>query len=117
MMNPRSGLLLFVMWMVASPLFAATFTGEVVDTYCYAKGRIAGAAHTACALKCAKGGIPLALLEDKTHKVYLLLPEKDAAPLPAGLVSLAGKRVSIDGDLLTTSGSTFLKVTAFRAAK
>jgi hypothetical protein len=102
------------MWMAATPLSAATFTGEVVDTFCYAHSRIAGPTHTACALKCAKAGVPLALLEDRMHKVYLLLPEKDAGPLPPGLVSLAGKRVSIDGDLLVTNGTTFLRVKSFR---
>jgi hypothetical protein len=115
-MLTRSGLLLFAMF-AAAALHADTLTGEVVDTFCYAHSRIAGPSHAACALKCAKAGVPLALLDDRTHRIYLLLPDKDAGPLPAALVNQAGKRVTIDGDILTTNGSTFLRVKAFRSAR
>ena len=60
--------------------------------------------------------MPLGLIDDKTHRVYVLLLAKDAGPLPPALVALAGKRVTIDGDLLTTNGTTFLTVKSFAAA-
>lgn len=110
----RSGLLLLA---IAAPMRAATLTGEIVDTFCYANSQIAGPAHTACALKCAKAGMPLALLDDTTHRVYLLLPEKDAGPLPPALVAMAGKRVSIDGDVLPTHGVLFLRVKGFKSTR
>jgi hypothetical protein len=112
----RSGLLLFAL-LSSTALHAATFSGEIVDTFCYAHSRIAGPTHTACALKCAKAGVPLALLDDKTHRIYVLLPDKDAGPLPAALVALAGRRVTVDGDVLTTNGTLFLKVKTFAAGR
>ena len=112
----RGGLLLFA-FLATIGVRAATFSGELVDTYCYARSRIAGAGHAACALKCAKAGVPLALIDDKTHRVYLLLPEKDAGPLPPALVALAGKHVTVDGDVLTTIGTTFLTVKSFATTR
>jgi hypothetical protein len=94
-------------------LLAATLTGEVVDSYCYAARGIRGPAHTACALKCAKSGAPLALLENGTRKIYTLLPEKDAAPLPPALVAQAGREVTVEGDVVVKAGSLFLVVRSF----
>jgi hypothetical protein len=112
----RGGLLLLAL-LAAINLRAATFTGELIDTYCYAHSRVAGPGHAACALKCAKAGVPLGLIDDKTHRVYVLLLAKDAGPLPPALVALAGKRAAIDGDLLTTNGTTFLTVKSFAAIR
>ncbi len=112
----RSGLLLCAL-LATTAARAATLTGELLDTYCYAHSRIAGPGHAACALKCARAGVPLALIDDKTHRVYLLLPAKDAGPLPPALVALAGRRVTIDGDVLPTNGTTFLTVKSFAATR
>jgi hypothetical protein len=112
----RSGLLLLGM-LAATTMCAATLSGELIDTYCYAHSRIAGPGHTACALKCAKAGVPLALLDDRTHRVYVLLLAQDAGPLPPALIALAGKRVTIDGDVAQTNGSTFLTVKSFAPAR
>jgi hypothetical protein len=64
----RSGLLLLVL---AAPLQAATITGEVIDSFCYAKIGIRGPAHAECGIKCARKGVPVALLEEKTRsRIY-----------------------------------------------
>jgi hypothetical protein len=109
----RSGLLLFAM-LAASSLCAATLSGELIDTFCYAHARVAGEAHAACALKCVRAGVPMALLENGTRRVLVLLPDKDASALPPGLVALVGHRVTIDGDLVVTNGTTFLLVKSFK---
>ena len=51
-----------------------TVTGEVVDIACYMMGGAKGEGHKGCAAACAKGGIPLALL-DGDGKLYLLLAD------------------------------------------
>ena len=41
-----------------------TVEGELVDTYCYAKGNAMGEGHASCGKKCANSGIPVAVLVD-----------------------------------------------------
>jgi hypothetical protein len=101
----------------ASAAYPATFTGELVDSYCYAHSRITGQPHAACALKCARVGIPVALLEKKTGRVYVLLPEKDATSLPPALVAQMAKNVAIDGDTFAVGGTTYLLVRGFRVTR
>ena len=51
-----------------------TISGEVIDPQCYisgAMGKGVGAEHKECATDCAKGGIPLAILEEKTGTIYV----------------------------------------------
>jgi len=102
---------------VTSAAQAATVSGELIDTFCFAHARIAGKDHAACALRCIRAGVPAGVLETTTHRVYVLLPATDATPLPPALLAQAGHRVTIDGDVLTTNGATFLTVRAFRLAR
>lgn len=110
----RSGLLLLVL---AGPAHAATVTGEVIDSFCYAKAGVRGAAHAACGIKCARKGVPVALLEEKTRRVYVLLAPKDAEPIPNALVEKMGRAVVVEGDLVAKGGTTFLVVRSFRATR
>jgi hypothetical protein len=51
-----------------------TIIGEVVETQCYVSGLTGpgkGMSHKDCAVKCARGGIPLSILEEKTGDLYL----------------------------------------------
>jgi hypothetical protein len=96
------------------PAAAATFTGEIVDSFCYAKAGIRGPAHAACGIKCARKGVPVALLEEKTRRVYVLLAAKDAEPLPPALVERMGRTVTIDGEVVPKGGTSFLVVRSFR---
>jgi hypothetical protein len=118
----RGGPLLFVLALVialfaASAAHAATITGELIDTYCYAHSRITGQPHAACALKCARVGIPVAVLENGTRRVYVLLPLEDAEPLPPALVAQMAHTVTVDGDVFAVGGSTFLIVRSFRVIR
>src|SRR5437016_677802 len=47
-----------------------TLTGTVVDTGCWLTHDSKGPEHAACALACAKNGVPLAIL-DPSGKVYI----------------------------------------------
>ncbi len=106
----RSGLLLLVIGM---PVQAATFTGEVIDSFCYAKIGVRGPEHAACGIKCARKGVPVALLEEKTRRVYVLLAPKDAEPVPAALINQMGRTVRIEGETVVKGGTTFLVVRSF----
>jgi hypothetical protein len=95
----------------------ATITGEVIDTYCYAHIGIRGPAHAACGIKCAKNGVPVGLLENGTRKIYVLLADKDATPLPPPLVGQMGREVIVDGDVVVKGGSLFLVVHSFKSSQ
>jgi len=110
----RSGLLLLAL---AAPLQAATFTGEVIDSFCYAKVGVRGPAHAACGIKCARQGVPVALLEEKTRRVYVLLAPKDAEAVPPALVNQMGRTVLIEGETVVKGGTTFLVVRSFRVTR
>ena len=91
-----------------------TVRGEIADTFCLGAKGIRGAAHTACALSCAKKGIPLAIIDDATHRVYMLLPPKDNSALPSAVINAAGTVHSVTGRMFVSGGTRFLTVDAFR---
>ena len=92
-------------------------SGELIDTYCYAKVGVRGAPHAACALKCVRAGIAAGLLESKTRRVYVLLPSADATALPPALVAQMGHEVEISGDVIAKGGTNFLTVRSFRLTR
>lgn len=94
------------------PAFAAdkpvTVKGEVVDTFCYSAMGAGGAGHATCGKKCVSSGIPVGLVEGK--KMYILLPDKDASPLPKAITDNMGKEVTVTGTVVASGGNTFLRV-------
>jgi hypothetical protein len=92
----------------------ATVRGEIADTFCYAARGIRGPSHTACALRCARKGIPLALVEDGTRRVYILLPPKDESGLPESVISAAGTVRTVTGRVFVNAGTRFLIVDTIR---
>jgi hypothetical protein len=99
---------------LATAASAETVTGEVIDTFCYSTMGAKGASHKQCGIDCAKKGIPVALLEKGTDKVYVLLPNKDKQPIPDGLISKMGSEVAVTGKVQAKGGSTFLTVESFK---
>jgi hypothetical protein len=103
--------------LLATALFAAdkpvTIKGEVVDTLCYASMGAGGEGHAKCGIACLKAGMPAGLV-DSSKKMYILLPPKDETPLPAGILTKAGKVVSVTGHVYTSGGITFLTVESFQ---
>jgi len=91
-----------------------TITGEIVDVSCYVKMGALGMDHKECALGCAKAGMPLALLEDKTGKVYLLVSDKEFESVNAKLQplekSVAQKSMAIRGRTYEKGGQLILEV-------
>lgn len=93
---------------------SVTVKGEVIDTYCYALMGAKGESHRQCAMDCIKAGIPAGLLEEGTGKVYVLLPNKDKAGLPKGVIDKLGRMATITGKAYTSGGSNFLTVESIK---
>ncbi len=91
-----------------------TVKGEVIDTYCYALMGAKGESHRQCAIDCVKAGIPAGLLEEGTGKVYVLLPNKDKAGLPKGVIDKLGRMATITGKTYASGGSNFLTVESIK---
>jgi hypothetical protein len=89
---------------------AKTVTGNLEDTYCYGTMGAKGASHKACALKCASKGIPVTLIESGTEKSYILLPNKDASPIPDTVVQRMEDEVTVTGKEYSKNGVEYLVV-------
>jgi hypothetical protein len=88
--------------------------GEIVDIQCYvsgAMGKGTGEDHLQCATDCAKGGIPLALLEDKTGIVYILGQTKTAMKGANDmLMDFIAAKVQVSGRLHEKGGVKLLLI-------
>jgi hypothetical protein len=87
-----------------------TVRGEIADTYCLGARGVRGPSHTACAIRCARKGVPLALVEDGTRRLYILLPPKDETAMPENVIRAAGTIHTVTGRMFVNSGTRFLTV-------
>ncbi|HLK85017.1 MAG TPA: hypothetical protein VKT27_00800 [Candidatus Binataceae bacterium] len=85
-------------------------TGTLEDSFCYNVVGAKGAGHAQCALKCARKGIPVALVEKGTEKTYVLLPPKNDEPLPEDVLKNMEKEVTVTGKSYSKGGVEFLTV-------
>lgn len=92
-------------------------TGELVETFCYAKIRIGGVAHAACGIECAKRGIPLAIVDAQARTAYVLLPGRDKSTVPPELIDQMGRNVTIRGEIITRGGNNFITVQSWKHAR
>lgn len=92
-----------------------TLTGLVVDTGCYLSHDSKGADHAACATICAKGGVPLAILDDG-GKLYMPIAA-DHKNQNLKLLPFIEKRVKVDGTMLEKAGVTGIAIKTVSAAE
>jgi hypothetical protein len=85
-------------------------TGTLEDSFCYVTMGAHGASHKKCAAECAKKGIPVALVENGTDKMYVLLPAKNDSSLPDSVLGRMEDQVTVSGDEFTKGGVTYLTV-------
>jgi len=85
-------------------------TGTLEDAYCYGTMGAKGPGHKACAIKCASKGIPVALIESGTEKSYILLPNKDASPLPDSVIQHMEDSVTVTGKEYSKNGVDYIVV-------
>lgn len=94
-----------------------TIVGEVIDSACYIKNGLKGADHKECAEDCAKAGIPLAILEDKTGNVYFTVATKDMKGTNEMLVKYAAERVKVTGKIYEKGGVKLLAINMVEKAQ
>ncbi|MGE5692996.1 MAG: hypothetical protein ACM3YF_04360 [Candidatus Zixiibacteriota bacterium] len=86
-----------------APKTAAKLVGEVICISCYVDHESKGAEHAACATSCAKRGVPMGILEDKTGNVFLVVKGHTGAN--ADLQPFAGKKVALAGRWFERGGA------------
>lgn len=91
-----------------------TIIGEVIDTQCYltnAMGSGNGKDHKECAISCAKGGIPLSILEAKSGTIYLAGQTKKAmAGANNLLLDYVAEKVKVSGRLIEKDGAKLIMI-------
>ena len=94
---------------------ASTVTGELVDAGCYLGHMGQGASHVSCATKCINAGMPIGVLT-RQGVLYLVTMNHDNADPYNKLKSMAGKKVTITGQVFTRAGMKAVEVTSFKPA-
>jgi len=80
-----------------------TISGQVIDLNCHTTNGASGAGHKACALACAKAGVPLGILaSDGT--IYVPVSSKPGDPQNSKLEQYAEGKVKVTGTHRFTSG-------------
>jgi hypothetical protein len=102
------GLLLSIAF--AAGASAAEVTGHLRDSFCFLGMGAHGSSHHECAMACAKAGIPVLLVQDKTDKYYVLMPSKDKQPLPSSVFDKMEDEVTVTGTEYSKGGVRFLTV-------
>ncbi len=82
-----------------------TITGEVIDPVCYLSHDSRGPDHAECARMCARNGVGLGILQDKTGTIYVSLPVDHSSP-NAKLLDYVGQRVEVKGTMFRKGGLT-----------
>jgi len=108
--------------MVASVYYKAeaageekTIVGYVRDPYCLLGMGAKGEAHRECAIACAKGGIALAIEDEKSGKLYTALPDKDRGNPNEKILNFAERKVKVTGTVF--EGSNFIMIKKVEAVK
>ena len=97
-----------------------TVTGEVIDSSCYIKMGAKGMDHKECAINCAKASIPLAILEDKSGKVYMLASDKEFESANVKfqpLEKFVAQKVMVKGKIYEKGGQQLLAISSVEKAK
>lgn len=89
---------------------AISVTGNLEDAYCYSTMGAKGAGHKACAMKCASSGMPVVLIEKGTEKSYIVLPNKNASPLPESVIKHMEDEVTVTGKEYNKNGTEYIVV-------
>jgi len=92
-----------------------TITGEVVDMGCWLGHAARGEKHISCATKCLNQGMPMGLLTSN-GTLYLVTLDHDNADPYNSLKSMAGKQVTVTGELLTRSGAKAIEASQVQVA-
>ena len=93
-----------------------TVVGHVVGTACYMGHESKGEEHRECATNCAKAGIPLAILESGTGKLYLPLATDHHSAANKQLMPYIEKDVRVNGTVVEKGGLTAIVIKKVESA-
>ena len=82
------------------PAKKTTLVGHIVGTACYMGHESKGEDHLTCATECAKAGIPLAILESGSGKLYLPLATDHHSSANKQLMPYIEKDVRVIGTVI-----------------
>ena len=96
-----------------------TITGQITDVKCLLNGmsESMGEDHKQCAVECIKNGLPVGILEDKTDKLYFVVPSKGMKPGNDELVKFADQKVKLTGTMLEKNGVKMFAYTKVEETK
>ena len=80
-----------------------TITGQVIDLNCHTMNGASGPSHKACALACAKAGVPLGILASDST-IYVPVSSKPGDPQNSKLEKYAEGKVTVTGTHRFVSG-------------
>ena len=86
-----------------------TVTGLVVDTGCYMAHNSKGPEHETCATACAKKGVPLAILDEASGKLYMPVAA-DHKNQNLKLMPFIEKKVKVSGRVMEKGGVTGIAI-------
>lgn len=91
------------------PAGGTSIVGRIIDATCLAHGEAPEADHSECALRCIRGGSPIAIVEEGTGQVYVALagPGKYLSEI---LLPLVGRRSAIFGRVVKSGGANLFLV-------
>src|SRR5262245_13703716 len=101
--------------MAGEKVVQKSITGEVVDTGCYLGHAARGEKHISCAQKCLNQGMPMGLLTSNGTLYLVTLDHENADPYNQ-LKTMAGKNVTVTGELLTRSGMKAIEASSIKVA-
>jgi hypothetical protein len=101
--------------MAGEKVVTKSVTGEVVDLGCYLGHAARGEKHVSCATKCLAQGMPMGLLTSNGTLYLVTLDHENADPYN-GLKDMAGKNVTVTGELLARSGMKAIEATTVKPA-
>lgn len=99
----------------AAPKTEAKLRGEVICLSCYVDHESKGPEHAACAASCAKRGVPMGILQDKTGSVFMVVNGHTGAN--EALQPFAGKKVVLSGRWMERGGTKVFNLDTVAEAK
>lgn len=96
-----------------------TVTGEVIDVKCYITGMMGGMGedHKQCATDCIKGGLPVGILDEKSEKVYVVVPKAGMKGANEELLPYVARKVKMTGVFSEKGGQKILVYSKVEQAK
>ena len=100
------------------PSAQVSVTGEVIDSRCYISSGAKGEDHKQCAIDCANGGIPLAIVEDATGTVYFVGNANDQMKgANELLIDYVAEKVTVKGKVVERGGAKMIVAKSVEKAK